>query len=144
MKEDYHKALKKLTLFFSSNPVPFNKQSYQKQKVSRTSHQSLFRLPNKFKNIPLFFIYLTKFDGVEQFDVEQFLSYSKNYFCKFIQINSWHHKLFHFYLSFRIWKVWKGREKIAKNWKTRERKELFRWNKKHFPLFLMGYHLVKK
>ena len=25
--------------------------------------------------------------------------------------NSWHHKLFHFHLSFCIWKVRKGREK---------------------------------
>ena len=65
MKEDYQKALKKLTLFFLSNPVPFNEQSYQKQKGSGTSDQSLFRLQNKFKNIPLFVIYhLTKFDDV--------------------------------------------------------------------------------
>ena len=32
LKEDYQKALKKLTLFFVLNPVPFNGQSYQKQK----------------------------------------------------------------------------------------------------------------
>ena len=31
MKEDYEKDFKKLTLFFLLNPVPFNKQSYQKQ-----------------------------------------------------------------------------------------------------------------
>ena len=37
MKEDYQKALKKLTLFFVSNPVPFNGQSYQKQKGPGTS-----------------------------------------------------------------------------------------------------------
>ena len=36
MKEDYQKALKKLTLFFLSNPVPFNGQSYQKQKAPGT------------------------------------------------------------------------------------------------------------
>ena len=41
MKEDYQKALKKLTLFFPLNPVPFNGQSYQKQKGSGTSDQSL-------------------------------------------------------------------------------------------------------
>ena len=65
MEEDYQKALKKLTLFFLSNPVPFNGQSYQKQKGPGTSDQSLFRLQNKFKNIPLFVIYyLTKFDDV--------------------------------------------------------------------------------
>ena len=65
MKEDYQKALKKLTLFFLSNPVPFNGQSYQKQKGSGTSDQSLFSLQNKFRKIPLFIInYLTQFDDV--------------------------------------------------------------------------------
>ena len=48
---------KKLTLFFVSNTVPFNVQSYQKQEGSGTSDQSLFRLRNKFKNISLFVIY---------------------------------------------------------------------------------------
>ena len=65
MKEDYQKDLKKLTLFFLSNPAPLNGQSYQKQKRPETSDQSLFRLQNKFKNIPLFVIYYqTKFDDV--------------------------------------------------------------------------------
>ena len=64
-KENYQKALKKLTLFFLSNPVPFNGQSYQKQKGSGTSDQLLFRSWNKFRRIPLFVIYyLTKFDDV--------------------------------------------------------------------------------
>ena len=53
MKEDYQKALKKLSLFFHSNQVPFNGQNCQK-KGSRTSDQSLYRSQNKFKNIPLF------------------------------------------------------------------------------------------
>ena len=76
MKEDYQKALKKLTLFFLSNPVPFNGQSYQKQKGPGTSDQSLFRLQNKFRKIPLLVIYyLTKFDdGV---DGIKGLSYSR-------------------------------------------------------------------
>ena len=65
MKEDYQKALKKLTLFFLSNPVPFNGQSYQKQKGPGTSDQSLFRLQNKFKKLPLLVIYyVTKFDDI--------------------------------------------------------------------------------
>ena len=39
--------------------------SYQKQKKPRTSDQSLFRLQNKFKKIPLLVkYYLTKFDDV--------------------------------------------------------------------------------
>ena len=65
MKEDYQKALKKVTSFFLSNPVPFNRQNYQKQKGPGTSDQSLFRLRNKFTKISLLVIYyLTKFDGV--------------------------------------------------------------------------------
>ena len=64
LKKDYQKALfKKLTLFFISNPVPFNEQSYQKQKRSETSAQSLSRSRNKFRLFPLFALYyLTKFD----------------------------------------------------------------------------------
>ena len=65
MKEDYQKALKKLTIFFLSNPFPFNGKSYQRQKVSGTSHQLLFRLQNKIRKIPLLIIYyLTKFDNI--------------------------------------------------------------------------------
>ena len=65
MKEDYQKALKKLTIFFPSNPVPFNGQNYQKQEGSGTSHQLLFRLQNKFRKIHLSVIhYLTKFDDI--------------------------------------------------------------------------------
>ena len=70
MKENYLKALKKSTLVVLLNPVPFNGQSYQKQKGSGTSNQSLFRLPNKLRKI----LFRKKFD-----DVKQFLSYSKNY-----------------------------------------------------------------
>ena len=59
------KSLKKLTLFFLSNPVPFNGQNYQKQKRSGTSDQSLLRLRNKFRKIPLLVMYyLTKFGDV--------------------------------------------------------------------------------
>ena len=80
MKEDYQKAFKKVTSFFLSNPAPFNIQNYQKQKGPGNSDQLLFRLRNKFKKIPLLVMYyLPKFD-----DVKQFLSYSKNYICKFM------------------------------------------------------------
>ena len=59
------KSLKNFILFFLSNPVSFNGQNYKKQKGSGSSDQSLFRLQNKFKNIPLFVIYYpTKFDDV--------------------------------------------------------------------------------
>ena len=50
---------------FLSNPVSFNGQSYQKQKGSGTSDQSLFRLQNKFTEISLSVIYyLTQFDDL--------------------------------------------------------------------------------
>ena len=82
MKEDYQKALKKVTLFFLSNPILFNRQNYWKQKGPGTSDQSLFRLRSKLRTIPLFIIWpsLSKDDVI----IKQFLSYSKNYICKFI------------------------------------------------------------
>ena len=42
---------------FFSNPVPFNKQNYQKQKGPGTSDQLLFRLQNKFRKNPLLVMY---------------------------------------------------------------------------------------
>ena len=63
LKEDFQKALKKLTLFFLLNPVPFNGQDYEKQNWPGTRDQSLFRLQYKFRKIPLLVIYnLTKFN----------------------------------------------------------------------------------
>ena len=55
-KGDYRNSLKKLTLLFLSNPVPFNGQGYQKQKEPGTSDQSLFRLQNRFRKIPFLVI----------------------------------------------------------------------------------------
>ena len=72
------------------------------------------------------------------------MSSSKDYICKFMQANLWHHKLVHFHFPFWIWKVWKRREKITKIWISSEQKEPFRWNKKIFSKFLKGYHLMKK
>ena len=52
-------------LFFLSNPVSFNGQSYQKQKGPETNDQFFFKLQNKFTKIPLLIIYyLTKFDDI--------------------------------------------------------------------------------
>ena len=67
------RSLKKSTLFFLSNPVPFNGQSCQKQKGPGTSDQLLFRLQNKFRKIPLVVIYyLTKFDDIYKVVFELF------------------------------------------------------------------------
>ena len=38
-------------------------------------------------------------------------------------------------MSFWIWKKWKERGKNRKIWISQERKELFRWSKKHFSVF---------
>ena len=87
--------------------VPFNWQSYQKQQRSRTSDQSHFRLQNKFRKMHLSVMLPHQ---VWWYSIKWFLSYSKSYICKFMQANSWHHKLFHFHLFFWIWKVWKGKK----------------------------------
>ena len=46
--------------------------------------------------------YLTKFDDAMW---SSFWVIAKIVFAVFMQINSWHHKLFHFHLSFWIWKL---------------------------------------
>ena len=62
MKEGYQKTLKKVTVF-SFEPSPFQWTKLSKQKGLGTSDQSLCRLRNKFRKIPLLVMYcLTKFD----------------------------------------------------------------------------------
>ena len=59
------KSLKTGNFIFLLNPVPFNRQNYQKQKEPGTSDQPLFRVRNKFRKIPLLVMYyLTKCDEV--------------------------------------------------------------------------------
>ena len=54
-----------VNFIFFSNPVPFNRESYEKQKGPGTSDLLLFRFQNKFTKISLLVIHdLTKFDGV--------------------------------------------------------------------------------
>ena len=130
MKGDYQKHLKKLTLLFLSNPVPFNGQSYKKQKGIGTSDQSLFRLRNKFKKISLLVIYYqTKFDGATQSGswVIPKLKPAKLY-KPIHDIINYSTSIFLFW----IWKVWKGRGKITKIWISRERKEKIKiWKNKN-------------
>ena len=91
----------------------------------------------------LFISYLLS-DQVWWCNTKRFFSYSKTYTCKFMQPNSWHHKLFHFYLLCWIWNVWKGRGKITKSWISQERKDLFRWNKKTFFKVFEGLSFGEK
>ena len=53
LKDDYQKTLKKLAF----EPSPFCREYYEKQKGSRTSHQSLFRLQILLRKIPFLVIY---------------------------------------------------------------------------------------
>ena len=63
-KKGLSKTLKKLTLLFLSNPVPFNRQSYQRQKGFGTSEKLLFLLRNKFRKIPVLIMYYRTFDDI--------------------------------------------------------------------------------
>ena len=60
-----------------------------------------------------------------------------------MRANSWYHKFFHFLLSFYIWKVWKGREKIQNFEYLENEKSFLDEIKNYFQKFLKGYHLVK-
>ena len=51
------KSLRKINFFFLLNADPFIGQDYEKQKGPGSSDQSLFRLQNKFRKIPLLVMY---------------------------------------------------------------------------------------
>ena len=125
MTENFRKALKRSTLLFFSNPVPFNGKNYQKHKKSGINDQPLFRLRNKFKkNYLLVMYYLTKFDVIwNGFWVIPKIT-SAN-LCKTIDDIINYSTFFHPFESRKCGKDGKN----YKNLKSRERKELFRWNK---------------
>ena len=106
---------------------------------SGTSGQLLFRLRKFAKFFLLVIYYLTKFCC----NIKRFLSYSKNYTCKFMQASSWHDKLFHFYFFFWIRKVRKGRGKITKVWVSRERKEKYAYSASSRLWLYLETHLEK-
>ena len=63
----FNKQLSGFIIFLTIclSPVPFNGQDYEKQNKSGTDDQTLFRLHNKFREIPLLVTnYLAKFDDV--------------------------------------------------------------------------------
>ena len=113
MKGDYQKSLKKLTLLFLLNPVPFSGQSYQKQKGPGTTDQLPFRLRNKFTKISFLVIYYIS-DQVWWYNIKWFLSYSKNYTCQLMQAVSWYHKFSASIFPFESWKSGKEVEKLQK------------------------------
>ena len=109
------KTLKKVNFIFSFELSPFWWTKLWKTKGTWNKWPVALEVTKQVhKNF--FFSYIIS-DQVWYCTIKRFLSYSKNYTCKFMQANSWHHKLFHFHLSFWIW--------IVKTWISREWKELF-------------------
>ena len=67
---------------------------------------------------------LSTVEVICQHSLKLFLSYSKNYIYRFMQANSWHHKLFHFHLLFESEKCGKEVKKLQKFEYPREQKDL--------------------
>ena len=114
------------------------------KKGSGTSFRCTFPAWFFHKNIPYLILYQwAKFQCHTLFlsrDIKQNV-------LSFYLDSSWCHKLWD--SSWVNLKKWLTREKIGedkntKDWISREQKEIFRWNKKHFSRFLKDYHLVKK
>ena len=112
MKEDYQKALKKLIIYIFSNPVSFNGQSHQKQKEPGTSKQSLFRLQDKFRQIPSLVIhYLSQFDDIKYSSFWVVPKITSASFCKPVP------DIINYFTSiypFEFANCWKEGEKIQK------------------------------
>ena len=136
--------------FFKTQSLLMDKIIKSKRDLELVTSHSLGYKTNSEKS--LFFNNHILSDQAWWYNRKWFLSYSKNYICKFMQANSWHHKLFHFHLSFRIWKVWKGREKTQKIEYLENEKsfldEIIRWNIFHsFRRGIIGWknkNLIKK
>ena len=69
------------------------------------------------------------------------------------QVNSWHHKLFHFQLSFWIWKVWKGKKKrksqpnfwhYVKKIEAQTKKMVFLYKKKVYDALMTFLKMASK
>ena len=96
-----------------------------------------------YKNVPYWTLYQwTKFPCHTLF-----LSHNikQNVLC--FSLDRWWHNKLRFFLNQPV-KQWlagrkRGEDKNTQIWISQERKELFRWNKKHFSKFLKDYHLVK-
>ena len=74
------------------------------------------------------------------FNIKQFFSYSKNYFCKFMQSNSWHHKLFHLICPSLFGKCGKERKKLQKFEYLKNKKSFLDEIKDTFHSFFFFFH----
>ena len=113
---------------------------YDIEILSIDSAQSLFRLQNKFRKIPLLVMYyLTKFDDVRSSNFWVISKITSNNLCMQIHdiIN-----YFSFICPFGSGKC--GKEKITKIWISQEPKEFLRWNKNIFHIVLEGLSFGQK
>ena len=137
--KDHPKPLKKLTLFFLSNPVPFSGQS--DQNGSGTRDLLLFRLQNKFTKIYLLVIYyLTKFDGVIQSGFGVISNITPNNLCKPI------HDIINYSISicpFESGKCGKEEQKLQK-FEYLENKKSFLDETKYIFIVFQGLSLGEK
>ena len=129
--KDYQKPFKKLTFFSLSNPVPFNRQSYQNKRGLElvTSRSSGYKQVHK--NSFISYILSDKFESC--FWVIQKITPEN--LCKRTHDINYSSSV----CPFESGKCGKEEEK-TKIWISWERKELLRWNKNIF-LFLKGCHL---
>ena len=105
----FWKSIKKLIFFFRTQSFLIDQVIKNERGLELVNSCSSGYETNSEK----FLCYILS-DQVWWCNVKKFLSCSKNYICKFMQVNSWH-KLFHFHLSFWTWTLWKGRGKNYKN-----------------------------
>ena len=120
------------------NPVPSNWQDQKKQKGSRISDLSFFRLQNEFRKVPLLVMYyLTKFDAVIGSCFWVIPKIKSVNLCKSVYSIINYSTFICPFVSGKCWRKGKKitKTRISKERKElRERKELFRWNKKHLSL----------
>ena len=130
-----------LALFFLSNQVLFNGQSFQKLKGSGTRDLLLFRLQNKFTKIYLLVIYyLTKFDGVIQSGFGVISNITPNNLCKPI------HDIINYSISicpFESGKCGKEEQKLQK-FEYLENKKSFLDETKYIFIVFQGLSLGEK
>ena len=132
--KDYFNILK-----LSCRPLTFTsyKAFWKNKKRSGTSFPASFSESFFFQKNSLAMFYLTKFHclvGFTSWDIGQYVN------CNCLSTRLWRLNC-EINLIFLIKPFFLHGQKIkTKSWISWERKELLRWNKKHFSSFLKGFH----
>ena len=132
------KSLKKGNFIFSFKPSPFQQTKLSKTKGAWNWPVDIQVTKQIQKNSIIRYVLS---DQVWWCNIKQFLSFLKIVsanLCKPI------YDIINCSTSICPSESGKCGKKITKIWISWERKELFRWNKKHFSYFLKAYHSMKK